>query len=151
MERILDFIIWYLRYNMTKINNFIFNSDFTTEKLVPTEFVISNTHPGGSLNGRLLLGTYNVTVPSGLYIINSSHTSNRYPYSGSGQFVLYATGLADYQDPPYYFYYNVYGEIIQTSNTTISLRLWLNIDGGGSATIPSISFNVKIKLTYLPI
>lgn len=126
---------------MVELSNFILNSNFTSEKMLPAEYTISGSITGGLKEHKTLLGSFNVTVPNGNYIINAIHSNSNNTNKYTGINATYIETVS----------YIVFGEVLQTSSTNIRLNVYIIVSGGGSATIPSFTVSSKVKLSYLPL
>jgi len=130
------------------ISDFIFNSDFTSEKLIESVKKLEYTISAGSRAHKALIGYVNMTVDSNDYLISAIHSSTKTSVIQCGPYGDYATGASAAGAGYPYF---VYGEVIQTSKTNIRLRIWLTVSGGGSAYIPAMTVTARVKLSVLPL
>jgi hypothetical protein len=132
-----------------KINNFILNTDFTNEKVItPSPRTITVSISSGRKANKTILGYADLTVPSGKYMITGVHSNSNNNTKYAGIYGDYLTGNSD--GGPSYPYW-VFGELVQTSNTNIRLRVWGFSAGGYNFTIPAFTATVKVSLSMLPI
>jgi hypothetical protein len=122
---------------MTKISDFILNTDYSTQQQLPEKYSLSLSVPAGSTSSGAQFNA-TINVPAGKYVENVKLTTSLRSNSMPSNYAVLG-----YQD------YDIKLFVFQSSSTTYTLRATIN-PFGQTVNYPALTVNASVALSLSP-